>query len=440
VRRGDPLLPNALLVARREYEARVESRLFHLSTLLLAMLAVAVAFTPLLIRILDRGSTTSIGVYASDPALEERAIGIMSGVLNGGVLGDARPEGSAPAYAFVRAGVPQAAVADVADGRYDAALVAARQDDGRIKFTFLTGEGIGADRTQLIGVGTLAVAILDWTASQQLGGGAAFQMPTLDVVAAAGPTAGGAPLPAADFAGRRIIGIVFVVLIFIILVIYGMWVAAGVVAEKASRVMELMISAASARQLVIGKVAGIGAAGLTQYAFVLAPAVIALFLEDRIGVALLGPSGSVAPSLAALSPLLLAAYAVFFVLGFTLYALIYAAAGSLVSRAEDLQVIALPLSLVAIGGYLLAILSLTGGGGPLVRLASYVPFWSPFVMLTRLTIGRVEPWELVLCFGLLLATIAVTLWLAVRVYAAGVLLYGQRPGLRAVASAVRTAG
>jgi ABC-2 type transport system permease protein len=438
--RNEPLLPNAWLVARREYEARVESRLFLISTMLLAILAVVVAFTPLLVRILDRGTTTTVGVYASDPALADRAIAIMGGVLNGGALGDARPDGSPPAYDFVRAAPAERATADVADGRYDAALVANRGSDGRIAFTFLTGEGIGADRTQLIGVGTLAVAILDWTSSQVMTGSQAFQVPSLDVIAAAGPTAGGAPLPTAEFAGRRILGIVFVVLIFIILVIYGMWVAAGVVAEKTSRVMELMISAASARQLVLGKVAGIGAAGLTQYAFVLAPAVLALVAEDRIGVALLGPSGSVAPSLAALSPLLLAAYAAFFVLGFTLYALIYAAAGSLVSRAEDLQVIALPLSLVAIGGYLLAIMSLTGGGGSLVRLASYVPFWSPFVMLTRLTIGRVEPWELVLCFGLLIATIAVTMWLAVRVYAAGVLLYGQRPGLRAIAGAVRSLG
>jgi ABC-type Na+ efflux pump permease subunit len=431
-------MPNALLVARREYEARVGSRLFYLSTMLLAFLAVAVAFTPLLVRILDRGSTTTIGVYASDEELAGRAIAILGGVLNGGALGDTRPAGSAPAYDFRRASVPSAATADIENGRYDAALVAARQPGGRIAFTFVTGEGIGADRSQLIGVGTLAVAILDWTSSQQVSGGPTFQMPTLDVIAAAGPTAGGAPLPASDFAGRRIIGIVFVVLIFIILVIYGMWVAAGVVAEKASRVMELMISAASARQLVIGKVVGIGAAGLTQYAFVLAPAILTLLVEDQIGMALMGPAGSVAPSLAALSPMLLLAYVAFFVLGFALYALIYAAAGSLVSRAEDLQVIALPLSLVAIGGYLLAIMSLTGGGGSLVRLASYVPFWSPFVMLTRLTIGRVEPWELVLCFGLLIATIAVTLWLAVRVYAAGVLLYGQRPTLRSLAGVIRS--
>jgi hypothetical protein len=297
--------------------------------MLLAFLAVAVAFTPLLVRILDRGSTTTIGVYASDEELAGRAIAILGGVLNGGALGDTRPAGSAPAYDFRRASVPSAATADIENGRYDAALVAARQPGGRIAFTFVTGEGIGADRSQLIGVGTLAVAILDWTSSQQVSGASTFQMPTLDVIAAAGPTAGGAPLPASDFAGRRIIGIVFVVLIFIILVIYGMWVAAGVVAEKASRVMELMISAASARQLVIGKVVGIGAAGLTQYAFVLAPAILTLLVEDQIGMALMGPAGSVAPSLAALSPMLLLAYVAFFVLGFALYALIYAAAGSL---------------------------------------------------------------------------------------------------------------
>ena len=72
-----------------------------------------------------------------------------------------------------------------------------------------------------------------------------------------------------------------------------------------------------------------------------------------------------------------------------------------------------------------------------IRFASYVPFWSPFVMLTRLTVGRVEPWEVALSFGLLVTAIGVVLILAVRVYAAGVLLYGQRPGLAAIVRAIR---
>jgi len=166
---------------------------------------------------------------------------------------------------------------------------------------------------------------------------------------------------------------VFVVLIFIILVIYGMWVAAGVVAEKTSRVMELIISAASPRQLVIGKVLGIGGAGVTQYVCVLIPALLALGVEEQVSTLLFGPGGSIAPSLVALAPPLLLAYGAFFVLGFCLYALIYAAAGSLVSRAEDLQVMALPLSLIAIAGYLFAVVALSGGTTGFIRIASYVP-------------------------------------------------------------------
>ncbi|HEY7133239.1 MAG TPA: ABC transporter permease, partial [Candidatus Limnocylindrales bacterium] len=215
------------------------------------------------------------------------------------------------------------------------------------------------------------------------------------------------------------------------------WVAAGVVAEKSSRVMEMLISAASPRQLVLGKVVGIGLAGATQVAIVLTPAILVLLLEDRISTLLLGPSAGIAPSLSALTPTLLLAFLVYYVLGFALYALIYAAAGSLVSRPEDLQIIALPLSLIAILGYLQAILALTGGITWFIRVASYVPFWSPFVMLTRLSVGRVAPMEVVVSVAILLVTILVTAVIAVRIYGAGVLLYGQRPGVRAYVTAAR---
>src|SRR5204862_6311915 len=112
-------------------------------------------------------------------------------------------------------------------------------------------------------------------------------------------------------ASRLIVVAVFGVLIFITIVIYGMWVAAGVVAEKSSRVMELLISAASARQLVLGKAIGIGFAGATQYVLVLIPAILVLLLEDRIANAVLGPSAGISLSLQALSPTLFLAFGVY---------------------------------------------------------------------------------------------------------------------------------
>ncbi|HEX3427858.1 MAG TPA: ABC transporter permease, partial [Candidatus Limnocylindrales bacterium] len=301
-------------------------------------------------------------------------------------------------------------------------------------FTVHAGETVGDGAVQMLNVGSLSVGFFDFAKRSPVNG---FQLPTFDVFRQAGGGTGAAPYDPSAYASRLIVGAVFGVLIFITIVIYGMWVAAGVVAEKSSRVMELLISAASPRQLVVGKALGIGAAGATQYLLVLAPAILTLLLEDRIATLLLGPDAGISTSLQALSPGLLLAFATYYVLGFALYALIYAAAGSLVSRPEDLQIIALPLSLIAIVGYIQAILALTGGITGFIRFASYVPFWSPFVMLTRLSVGRVDPLELIVSLTLLVLTIAGTAVVAIRIYGAGVLLYGQRPGLRAYVAAAR---
>jgi ABC-2 type transport system permease protein len=422
---------NAWLVAKREFRERVRSRLFFVSTLLLAGLAVVVSLAPVLIRFADRGTTTRIAVVSDDPALTASSIQILDGILNPPPV-----PGRADLYAFESATPDQANAASVAGGAYDAALVASRHASGQITFQLLTSERIGTDRVQLIQVGTLAIGIFDWIKVNGAGVTSPFLAPLFDSAQVAGSGGSAGPIAASEYAGRRIVGVVFVVLIFITLVIYGMWVAAGVVAEKSSRVMELLISAASPAQLIIGKVVGIGLAGLVQYVAILVPALTTLFLQDRIASAMLGSASGVELSLSALTPGLLAAYGGFWILGFILYALIYAAAGSLVSRAEDLQVLALPLSIIAIVGYLIAVMALSGGISGEVRFASWVPFWSPFVMLTRLTVGHVEPWEIALSYGLLIAAIPIVGLIAVRVYSAGVLLYGQRPGARAIVGAI----
>ena len=425
-------IANARLVAGREFNQQVRSRLFGVSTILLASLAVAVALTPVLIKLADRGTTTTIAVASPDAALTNESISILDSILNQGA-----PANAPKPLAFVPVSLDDDLTGAVADGRYSGALIATRRSGGPISFQLLAGESLGADKINMINVGALMIGVLDWVGTNPRGGATPFFTPLFDSSQVnAGGGGGGAAVSAAEYAGRRIVGVVFVVLIFITLVIYGMWVAAGVVAEKSSRVMELLISAASPQQLVIGKVVGIGMAGLVQYLAILIPALTTLLFQDRIAASLLGSGNGVDISLAALTPGLLVAYGGFWVLGFILYALIYAAAGSLVSRAEDLQVLALPLSLIAIAGYLQAVMALSGGISPLVRLSSYVPFWSPFVMLTRLTVGHVEPWELALSFGLLLVAIPIVGIIAVRVYSAGVLLYGQRPGARQIIGAI----
>ena len=342
-------------------------------------------------------------------------------------------------FIFERAQDDAAAVTAVQDGAAAGAVLIARTGAGGLDFQVVSAGALGQDRAQLLQVGTFAVGILDWTASQPATT-RPFTIPSFAVVdagAAASRGSGAPAIDAAEYASRRIVGIVFVVLSFLTVVFYGLWVASGVVAEKASRVMELLISAATARQLVVGKIVGIGLAGFTQVTVVLVPAVLTMLASGQIGNSVLGDDQSAVASLAGLSPGLIGAFLVYFTLGFALYAALYAGAGSMLSRAEDLQIVALPLSIPAIMGYVPAVIALSGSTSGLVRFASYVPFWSPFVMLARLSVGTVQPWELVLSLGLLVVTVPLVTVLAIRVYRAGVLLYGQPPTLRRYLRAVR---
>ena len=266
-----------------------------------------------------------------------------------------------------------------------------------------------------------------------------FHPPGFSVVSTSAPDTG----PSFDpqlIANRSILATVLIVLIFVTLTVYGMWVATSVAAEKSTRVMELLISAATPRELLVGKVLGVGGAGLTQYAGILIPAALVVLFQDRIAGLLLGPApvGGEAP-LDGLTLPMLGAFLLFFLLGFVLYALLYAAAGSLVSRQEDVQQLALPLSLVSMASYIAAAIGLSSIGSPVVVVLSFIPFSSPFVMLSRIMLGRVEPWEIALSVAILVGTSGLILLLASRIYATGVLLYGQRPGVLAFLRAARTA-
>jgi ABC-2 type transport system permease protein len=142
-----------------------------------------------------------------------------------------------------------------------------------------------------------------------------------------------------------------------------------------------------------------------------------------------------------LTPAMLILLGVFGVLGFLLYGVLYAAAGSLVSRQEDVQAAVMPLALISTGAYLVSTYSSLGMldiKREWLAVLAQIPFMSPFLMLGRIGSGEVSPGEVVLAIVLLVAAIAGSLWIASRIYSAGVLLYGQRPGLRSIWRMART--
>jgi ABC-2 type transport system permease protein len=209
----------------------------------------------------------------------------------------------------------------------------------------------------------------------------------------------------------------------------------SVAEEKGSRVMELMLNATTPLQMLAGKVIGNGAAGLTQYGIILAAVVGGLLAQGPIHKAVLGTDAG--NTFGGLDPVVLAAFVILFVLGFLMYSLLYAALGSLVSRQEDVQSATSPLMMLIIAGYVMSVFGLQAIDDTWVKIASFVPFFSPYLMLARVSMGHVEAWEFGLAVLLLVISIAVALFVAARIYSAGVLLYGQRLSLRQVLSAAR---
>jgi ABC-2 type transport system permease protein len=225
------------------------------------------------------------------------------------------------------------------------------------------------------------------------------------------------------------------ILIFMIIIMYGNWIAMSVVEEKTSRVMEVVLNAATPFQLLAGKVFGVGAVAFLQYAAVVLAGGVALLAQGWVGSVALGEATSGIGLPQGLTPGLLLLFGVYGVLGFLLYAALFAAAGSLVSRQEDVNSAVMPMTLISTGGYIVGVYAAMGlldirAGW--ITVLTQVPFLSPFMMLGRIATNVAQPWEVVLSVALLFATIGLAIWVAARIYAAGVLLYGQRPGARAV--------
>jgi ABC-2 type transport system permease protein len=198
---------------------------------------------------------------------------------------------------------------------------------------------------------------------------------------------------------------------------YGFWVASGVVEEKSSRVVEVLLSTIRPRQLLIGKVLGIGALGLVQ---LVAIAVVGLGIAVAIG--------SLTWS-TALGGAILTAFA-WFLLGFVFYAAGYAAGAARVSRQEDLQNVVTPLNLLAIGSFFGAIVALNAGDSFWVQVVSVIPPFSALMQPSLIATGEAAPWSVALAVVLMLLAIAGVVSLAARVYERSVLRIGAPLSLK----------
>jgi ABC-2 type transport system permease protein len=222
------------------------------------------------------------------------------------------------------------------------------------------------------------------------------------------------------------------ILLFITVQLYGNLIATEVTAEKSSRVMELLITSISPLKQMFGKVIGMFLLGLTQLAF--------LAVVVAINIQLPNNSGFLAKNNIKLSeiPLSLFVYFIlFFILGFFLFAMLYAAVGSLISRTEDLAQSVLPVTFLMLGSFYIGIFGLNNPTASFVTAMSFVPFFTPLIMFLR--IGMTDPagWEIGVSIAGLLLTIVLVGWVSAKMYRVGVLMYGKKPSFKEVFKAMR---
>lgn len=375
------------LVVRREFRNRVQTKAFLIGTL--ALIVILGGYLAFLTFVGNQGSKQTLGITSNNSALAQ------------------------PLQASATALGKELVVRDVAT---DAGQEQVRSGD--LDAVLIGGPG----SYQLIGkdqVDDTLRALVQSTIAQQTISNALVKagVDTAAVTAQAQVSVSTLQPRAADFGTRLAIGLISAGLLYLAILIYGQTLAQGVLEEKTSRVIELLLSTLKPWQLMAGKIIGVGAAGLLQFTLIGA--------IGAVGAKLTGVL-----TLPEATPITVVAGIVWFLLGFALFATLYAAAGSLVSRSEDLQAVVTPITLLVVIPFAASFTIINNPTGNTAVVLSLIPFFAPILMPILISLGAAALWQVALAVALTVVTTIVLAVLGGRVYANSVLRTGSRVRLR----------
>ena len=373
------------LIASREISARLRDKNFIISSIVIIVLLVG---TLGLQVVLNSGSdTTRVGVVG-DPALEA-AIQAQGKALDVDVTVKALDD-------------EDAARAAIEDDDVDGVLIAEEGQQPELLVEQSAGGSLQA---------VVQGAVAQLSLSEQLAsvGISALELPEVSVTALD---------PQADQDGQRVVvAIIGIGVLYGLLILFGQFVAQGVVEEKASRVVELLLATMRPWQLLAGKVVGLGLLGLAQIVVITVVGVTGALAFDLVDI----PGDLVGTAVGVVA---------WFVLGYAFYASIFAAAASLVSRQEDLGTVVMPTTLVLVVAFVIGIQAASDPSGTLAVVTSYIPGVSPLVMPVRQAAGDVAVWEIALSVVLMLVAIGLIVRLGGRIYAGALLRTSGKTKIR----------
>jgi ABC-2 type transport system permease protein len=386
-------------VALREIREHGRSKSFLITTLVTLLLVAALVVVPGLI-----GGDTSEYTVGDIGEGNEPIVAAAEQLGNASDEPDAEPSVSIELVPYDDRATAEAAMDD---GDLDAVLV----DGSEVVVETVGGFG-GSELLALLQQGAASVEL---EAIVSEGGQAAadvIQVMTsdpLETTTLSGPDEGDDTRGAVAYAG--------LLLLYMAVLLYGQWMLNGVTEEKSNRVVEVLLSSVKPWQILAGKIIGIGSLGIAQFAGTILVALLAVSLTGALELPSL--------DLATVANLIL-----WFILGFLLFAVMYGAAGSLVSRMEDAQNVAFPMSMIAVAGFFVSIAALGDPDGTVAVIGTFIPFTAPFVVPVRAALDAIPAWQYIAAVVITIAAIVGLTLVAGRIYAGGLLRFGSRVKLR----------
>ena len=416
-------------IIRREYTENVRRKSFIISTLLVPILMLVFFVVPVLFALLEPDKSYRVVVLDQTGKLGDGVAAALSDTLTDGgrkYLVTAAPS-AGDAYAPARA----ARVEELRGGTLDIviALPASIFSDG--KASYITREERNMNVlerfedviTDVVIQNRLAAEGLEYERVKTLTAGIDLDMQQV--------TAQGG-LEEKSFLSDYGIVFVFTMILYSSLLSWGMTISKSIIEEKGSRVIEVLLSAVSTRDLMWGKLIGVGLAGLTQLG---AWAVMGLAFAGYAASGMVGALASFQ-----IAPAVFVYLIVFFVLGFMLFSSLFMTVGSVCSTDQDAQQLQGLITLPMIIPILCLMLLLQNPNSPLAVVLSLIPLFAPMIMLARIILLQPPLWQILLSMALILASVFLSISFAARIFRVGILMYGKRPSLREMIRWYKLAG
>ena len=409
-----------MLIIRREYLTRVKKKSFILLTLLMPFIFAALIFVPLALSLIKDGSDKT--VYVVDPGDHYAPL-----FQNGGGWTFSRQPKDDAAFYDKDSGVEAVILINGDPATDDQALQIHSRNQVPADLVAIVENTVGnqvrQDKLAAYGIDSLDRIIAD------------VQKP-VHAITMQRDSDGSTKITNADIATAA--GFLFTFLIYMFVMSYGAMVMQSVMEEKTNRIVELMVSAVSPFQLMLGKIVGIALVGLTQLAvWVLMLTAILTAAGQMFGT---GGTGEATMMLSALMNLpffeITLLFILFFIGGYLLYASLFAAIGASINAQEDAQQFMTPIIVIMVFAMYAGLYSAENTNGPLAFWSSMFPLTSPIVMMVRIPHG-VPLWQEFLSLGLLFGTCLACVWVSGKIYRIGILLYGKKPNLKEMVKWIR---